>query len=147
MPRDKELVLISKPPSGVLVFWAQYFHDTENLGASMLGYGTSQEGETPQWALQFIKTLCPLSVPESSLSYPTWLSTRLQCLPRTLVILGMEPGVGGHSFRAWWSHLPLVCAQVENHALLSTLQLLYTVGYSLSVVSLLLALTILLFLR
>ncbi|GAB5580521.1 glucagon-like peptide 2 receptor isoform X1 [Prionailurus iriomotensis] len=37
--------------------------------------------------------------------------------------------------------------QVENHALLSTLQLLYTVGYSLSVVSLLLALTILLFLR
>lgn len=47
MPRDKEPVLISKPPSGVLVFWAQYFHDTENLGASVLGYGTSQEGETP----------------------------------------------------------------------------------------------------
>ncbi|KAM7067484.1 glucagon-like peptide 2 receptor [Molossus nigricans] len=36
---------------------------------------------------------------------------------------------------------------VEHHALLSTLQLLYTVGYSLSIVSLLLALTLLLFLR
>ncbi|XP_025861471.2 glucagon-like peptide 2 receptor [Vulpes vulpes] len=36
---------------------------------------------------------------------------------------------------------------VEHHALLSTLQLLYTVGYSLSVISLLLALTLLLFLR
>uniref|UniRef100_A0A8C3XBB7 Glucagon-like peptide 2 receptor n=1 Tax=Catagonus wagneri TaxID=51154 RepID=A0A8C3XBB7_9CETA len=35
----------------------------------------------------------------------------------------------------------------EHHTLLSTLQLLYTVGYSLSVVSLLLALTLLLFLR
>ncbi|XP_025776097.1 glucagon-like peptide 2 receptor [Puma concolor] len=52
------------------------------------------------------------------------------------------------SYLPWWHEdLPLVCAQVENHALLSTLQLLYTVGYSLSVVSLLLALTILLFLR
>ncbi|XP_014405302.1 PREDICTED: glucagon-like peptide 2 receptor [Myotis brandtii] len=36
---------------------------------------------------------------------------------------------------------------VEHHALLSTLQLLYTVGYSLSTVALLLALTLLLFLR
>ncbi|XP_004433120.1 PREDICTED: glucagon-like peptide 2 receptor [Ceratotherium simum simum] len=36
---------------------------------------------------------------------------------------------------------------VEHHALLSTLQLLYTVGYSLSIVSLFLALTLLLFLR
>ncbi|XP_036079567.1 glucagon-like peptide 2 receptor isoform X2 [Rousettus aegyptiacus] len=36
---------------------------------------------------------------------------------------------------------------VENHALLSTLQQLYTVGYSLSIVSLLLALTLLLCLR
>ncbi|XP_006922450.1 glucagon-like peptide 2 receptor [Pteropus alecto] len=36
---------------------------------------------------------------------------------------------------------------VESHALLSTLQLLYTVGYSLSIVSLLLALTLLLCLR
>lgn len=36
---------------------------------------------------------------------------------------------------------------VEHHALLSTLQMLYTVGYSLSIVSLLLALTLLLFLR
>ncbi|KAK1331674.1 hypothetical protein QTO34_009647 [Cnephaeus nilssonii] len=38
-------------------------------------------------------------------------------------------------------------ANVEHHALLSTLQLLYTVGYSLSTVALLLALTLLLFLR
>nr|XP_058903531.1 glucagon-like peptide 2 receptor [Kogia breviceps] len=37
--------------------------------------------------------------------------------------------------------------QVEHRALLSTLQLLYTVGYSLSIVSLFLALTLLLFLR
>ncbi|XP_036308094.1 glucagon-like peptide 2 receptor [Pipistrellus kuhlii] len=37
--------------------------------------------------------------------------------------------------------------KVEHHALLSTLQLLYTVGYSLSTVTLLLALTLLLFLR
>nr|XP_006216245.2 glucagon-like peptide 2 receptor isoform X1 [Vicugna pacos] len=36
---------------------------------------------------------------------------------------------------------------VEHHALLSSLQLLYTVGYSLSIVSLFLALTLLLFLR
>lgn len=36
---------------------------------------------------------------------------------------------------------------VENYALLSTLQLMYTVGYSLSLVSLFLALTLLLFLR
>ncbi|XP_077602968.1 glucagon-like peptide 2 receptor [Crocuta crocuta] len=36
---------------------------------------------------------------------------------------------------------------VEHHSLLSTLQLLYTVGYSLSVIFLLLALTLLLFLR
>ncbi|XP_032178130.1 glucagon-like peptide 2 receptor isoform X2 [Mustela erminea] len=38
-------------------------------------------------------------------------------------------------------------SNAEHHALLSTLQLLYTVGYSLSIVSLLLALTLLLFLR
>ncbi|XP_059764448.1 glucagon-like peptide 2 receptor isoform X1 [Balaenoptera ricei] len=37
--------------------------------------------------------------------------------------------------------------KVEHRALLSTLQLLYTVGYSLSIVSLFLALTLLLFLR
>ncbi|XP_034845194.1 glucagon-like peptide 2 receptor [Mirounga leonina] len=36
---------------------------------------------------------------------------------------------------------------VEHHALLSTLKVLYTVGYSLSIISLLLALTLLLFLR
>ncbi|XP_015360018.1 glucagon-like peptide 2 receptor [Marmota marmota marmota] len=36
---------------------------------------------------------------------------------------------------------------VENYALLSTLQLMYTVGYSLSLISLFLALTLLLFLR
>lgn len=36
---------------------------------------------------------------------------------------------------------------VEHHGLLSTLQMLYTVGYSLSIASLLLALTLLLFLR
>ncbi|ELK31849.1 Glucagon-like peptide 2 receptor [Myotis davidii] len=45
------------------------------------------------------------------------------------------------------SGLRSAAAQVEHHALLSTLQLLYTVGYSLSTVALLLALTLLLFLR
>ncbi|KAK2506018.1 hypothetical protein MC885_015800 [Smutsia gigantea] len=44
-------------------------------------------------------------------------------------------------------HTYLGGVKVEHHALLSTLQLLYTVGYSLSIVSLLLALTLLLFLR
>ncbi|EPY86758.1 glucagon-like peptide 2 receptor [Camelus ferus] len=48
-----------------------------------------------------------------------------------------------HSFKQNVSPL----SSVEHHALLSSLQLLYTVGYSLSIVSLFLALTLLLFLR
>lgn len=68
-------------------------------------------------------------------------------MSRTLVVLGMELKVGDHGCLAWWSRLLFLCVQVENHALLSTLQLLYTVGYSLSIVSLLLALTLLLCLR
>lgn len=68
-------------------------------------------------------------------------------MPGLLVILGMELGGGDHSCLAWWSYLLFVYAQVEHHALLSTLKVLYTVGYSLSIISLLLALTLLLFLR
>lgn len=75
------------------------------------------------------------------------MSTRIGCMSRTLVVLGMELGIGDHGCLAWWSRLLLLCVQVENHALLSTLQQLYTVGYSLSIVSLLLALTLLLCLR
>lgn len=60
---------------------------------------------------------------------------------------GHGTGVGDQSRLAWWSCLLFLCVQEEHHALLSTLQLLYTVGYSLSIVSLFLALTLLLFLR
>lgn len=65
-------------------------------------------------------------------------------MPRALEVMGME--LGDHGSLAWWSCL-FLCVQVEHHTLLSTLQMLYTVGYSLSIVSLLLALTLLLFLR
>ena len=68
-------------------------------------------------------------------------------MPRPMVILGMKLGGGEPSCLPWWSDLLFVCAQAEHRALLSTLQLLYTVGYSLSIISLLLALTLLLFLR
>lgn len=68
-------------------------------------------------------------------------------MPRPLVIQGTDLRGGEHSCLAWWSDLLFVSAQAEHRALLSTLQLLYTVGYSLSIISLLLALTLLLFLR
>ena len=67
--------------------------------------------------------------------------------PRFVVVGGMDPGSGRHSRLAYRSRLLFLCAQVGRHTLLSTLQLLYTVGYSLSIVSLFLALTLLLFLR
>ena len=67
--------------------------------------------------------------------------------PRPLVVGGMDPGPGLHSCLAYRSRLLFLCAQVEHRSLLSMLQLLYTVGYSLSIVSLFLALTLLLFLR
>lgn len=70
-----------------------------------------------------------------------------QFLPGPWVTLGVE-------LRWRWGcrlhpggHVCSSCVQVEHHALLSTLQLMYTVGYSLSLISLLLALTLFLCLR
>ena len=67
--------------------------------------------------------------------------------PRPSVVGGMGPGAGHHCCLADRSCLLFLCIQIEHRTLLSTLQLLYTVGYSLSIVSLFLALTLLLFLR
>jgi hypothetical protein len=67
----------------------------------------------------------------------------LQSMPRLLVVLFVELG----SWTMSWSQLLFLCVQVDHYALLSTLQLMYTVGYSLSLISLFLALTLFLFLR
>lgn len=114
-----------------------------NLGASLLGGGgTNHGGETHSGFFTHEVSL------NSEMCQRAMVSTSvLGFKPRPLVVGGMDPGAGRHSCLACQSCLLFLCAQVEHRTLLSTLQLLYTVGYSLSIVSLFLALTLLLFLR
>ena len=113
-----------------------------NLGASLLGGGTNHGGETHggffTHEVSLNSEMCQRAVVSTSV---------LGFKPRFVVVGGMDPGSGRHSRLAYRSRLLFLCAQVGRHTVLSTLQLLYTVGYSLSIVSLFLALTLLLFLR
>lgn len=113
-----------------------------NLGASLLGGGTNHGGETHGGFFTHEGSL------SSEMCQRAMVSTRLLGFkPRSSVVGGMDPGAGHHSCLADRSCLLFLCIQVEHRTLLSILQLLYTVGYSLSIVSLFLALTLLLFLR